>query len=99
MRNDMNLLVINDNRMSSRVSFVPKQILISLHFISFSWNLSKAVREAKVSTGLATFRDVLFWTTRGQLLRNNRIIPVTNIAELVECVPLPYNEEGTKHVP
>ena len=52
MRNDMNLLVINDNRMRSRDSFVLKQILISLHFISFSWNLSKTAREAKVSTAV-----------------------------------------------
>ena len=27
-----------------------------------------------------------FWTPRGQLLRNKHIIPVTNIAELVEYV-------------
>ena len=27
-----------------------------------------------------------FWTPRGQLLRNKLIIPVTNIAELVEYV-------------
>ena len=27
-----------------------------------------------------------FWTSRGQLLRNKHIIPVTNIAELVEYV-------------
>jgi len=40
----------------------------------------------------------LFWTLRGKLLRNNRIIPVTNIAQLVEYVHvfLPYNEEVTK---
>ena len=30
-----------------------------------------------------------FWTPRGQLLRNKHIIPVTNIAELVEYVILP----------
>ena len=29
-------------------------------------------------------KDILFWTSRGQLLRNQRIIPVTNISELVE---------------
>ena len=33
---------------------------------------------------------------RGQLLRNKRIIPVANIAELVEYVLLPHNNEVTK---
>ena len=32
---------------------------------------------------LAASRDILFWPLRGQLLRNKRIIPVTNITELV----------------
>ena len=35
---------------------------------------------------LAAARDILFWPLGGQLLRNKRIIPVTNITELVECV-------------
>ena len=35
---------------------------------------------------LAAPRDILFWPLRGQLLRNKRIIPVTNITELVDCV-------------
>ena len=35
---------------------------------------------------LAASRDGLFWPLCGQLLRNKRIIPVTNITELVECV-------------
>ena len=35
-------------------------------------------------------------TSRGQLLRNKRIIPVTNIAELVEFVLLPHNDYVTK---
>ena len=35
---------------------------------------------------LAASRDSLFWPLCGQLLRNKRIIPVTNITELVECV-------------
>ena len=45
---------------------------------------------------MAAFKDILFWTSRGQLLRNQRIIPVTNIAELVEYVLLPHNEELIK---
>ena len=40
--------------------------------------------------------DILFWTPRGQLLRNLRIITVTNIAELVEYVLLPHNDDVTK---
>ena len=32
---------------------------------------------------LTASRDILFWPLRGQLLRNKRIIPVTNITELV----------------
>ena len=37
-----------------------------------------------------------FWTPRGQLLRNKHIIPVTNIAELVEYVLPPHNNDVTK---
>ena len=40
--------------------------------------------------------DILFWTPRGQLLRNLRMITVTNIAELVEYVLLPHNDDVTK---
>ena len=41
-------------------------------------------------------KDILFWTSRGQLLRNQRIIPVTNISELVEYVLLPQNDDVVK---
>ena len=37
-----------------------------------------------------------FWTPRGQLLQNKCIIPVTNIAELVEYVLPPHNNDVTK---
>ena len=37
-----------------------------------------------------------FWTPRGQLLRNKHIIPVTNIAELVEYVLSAHNNDVTK---
>ena len=40
--------------------------------------------------------DILLWTPRGQLLRNKRIITVTNIAELVEYLLLPHNDAVTK---
>ena len=62
-------------------------------------NLSEAVSKKRASDllhSMATSRDILFWTPPGQLLRNNRTIPVTNIAELVEYVLLPYNEDVTK---
>ena len=45
---------------------------------------------------MAASKDILFWTPRGQLLRNQRIIPVTNISELVEYVLLPYNDDIVK---
>ena len=62
-------------------------------------NLSEAVSKKGTSNllhSMTTSRDILFWTPRGQLLRNNRTILVTNIAELVEYVLLPYNEDVTK---
>ena len=40
--------------------------------------------------------DILFWTPRRQLLRHQRIIPVTNISELVEYVLLPHNSDVAK---
>ena len=45
---------------------------------------------------MAASKDILFWTPSGQVLRNKRTIRVTNIAELVEYVLLPHNNEGTK---
>ena len=41
---------------------------------------------------MAPSKDTLFRTPRGQLL----IIPVTNIAELLEYVLLPHNDDVTK---
>ena len=45
---------------------------------------------------MAASKDILFWTLRGQLFRNKRIIPITNIAELVEYILLLYNHDVTK---
>ena len=42
---------------------------------------------------MAASKDILFWTPRGQLHRNQRIISVTNISELVEYVLLPHNDD------
>ncbi|CAH3155326.1 unnamed protein product [Porites lobata] len=62
-------------------------------------HLSRAVSEKRASDllhSMAASKDILFWTPSGQLLRNKRTIPVTNIAELVEYVLLPHNSEVTK---
>ena len=60
--------------------------------------LSQLVSRQKASDllhSMAASKDILFWTPRGQLLRNQRIIPV-NIAELVEYVLLPHNDDIVK---
>ena len=49
-------------------------------------------RASELLHSMAASKDILFWTPRGQLLRNKRTIPVTNIAELVEYVLLPHNK-------
>ena len=62
-------------------------------------HLSRAVSVKRASDllhSMAASKDHLFWTPRGQLLRNKRIIPVTNIAELLEYVLLPHNDDVTK---
>ena len=62
-------------------------------------HLSQAVsvkRASELLHSIATSKDILFWTPGGQLLRNKRIIPGTNIAELLEYVLLPHNEDVTK---
>ena len=62
-------------------------------------HLSRAVSEKRASDllhSMAASKDILFWTSRGQLLRNKRIILVTNIAELVDYVLLPHNNEVIK---
>ena len=56
-------------------------------------NLSKAVSKDRLLHSTFASKDILFWTPRGQLLRNQRIIPVTNIAELVEYVFLPHSDD------
>ena len=53
-------------------------------------------RASDLLYSITASKDILFWTPRGQLLRNKRIIPVTNIAKLVEYVLLPHNNEVTK---
>ena len=60
-------------------------------------HLSQAVsvnRASELLHSIATSKDILFWTPHGQLLK--RIIPGTNIAELLEYVLLPHNDDVTK---
>ena len=45
---------------------------------------------------MAASKDILFWTPCEQLLRSKSIIPVTNIAKLVEYILLPHNDDVTK---
>ena len=62
-------------------------------------HLSRVVPEQRASDllhSMAASKDILFWTPSGQLLGNKRTIPVTDIAELVEHVLLPHNNEVTK---
>ena len=62
-------------------------------------HLSQAVsvkRASELLHSMAASKDLLFWTPRGQLLRNKRIIPVTNIVELLEYVLLPHDDDVTK---
>ena len=59
-------------------------------------NLSQAVSRKYASDllhSMSAFKAILFWTPRGQLLRTQRRIPVTNISELVEYVLLPHNTD------
>ena len=45
-------------------------------------NLSKTISRERASDllhSMAASKDILFWTPRGQILRKNRIIPVTNM--------------------
>ena len=62
-------------------------------------NLSNAVSKQEASDllhSMAASKDILFCTPSGLLLRNQRTIPVTNIAELVDYVLLPHNADVTK---
>ena len=45
---------------------------------------------------MAASKNILFWTPRGELIRNQRRIPVTSISELIEYVLLPFNSDVKK---
>ena len=62
-------------------------------------NLSNAVSKQEASEllhSMTASKDILFWTPSGLLLRNQRTVPVTNIAELGDYVLLPHNTDVTK---
>ena len=62
-------------------------------------NLSQAVSGKYASEllhSMSASKDISFWTPRGELLRNQRRIPVTKISELVEYVILPHNTDVTR---
>ena len=62
-------------------------------------NLSNAVSRNHVSEvldSMAPSKNILFWTPSGLLLRNQCVIPVTNILELVEYALLPHDEDLAK---
>ena len=62
-------------------------------------NLSKTVSREHASDllqSMAASKDILYWTARGQILRKNRVIPVTNIAQLVEYILLPHKDKVIK---
>ena len=62
-------------------------------------HLSQTVSEKRASKLLYSMvpsKDILFGTPRGQLVRKKRTIPGTNIAELLEYVLLPPNDDVTK---
>ncbi|KXJ09859.1 hypothetical protein AC249_AIPGENE20523 [Exaiptasia diaphana] len=45
---------------------------------------------------MAASKDILFWTPRGELLRNQRRIPKTSISELLEHLLLPFSNDVRK---
>ena len=62
-------------------------------------NLSQAVSRKRASDllhSMATSKDILFWTPRGQLLGHQRLFPVAKISERVEYVLLPQNSDEDK---
>ena len=65
-------------------------------------HLSRAVPEKRASDllhSMAASKDILFWTPSGQLLRNKRTIPVTNIAYSIGSKAARDNVNQIAHVP
>ena len=61
--------------------------------------LSKKIPSKKVIDflhSLATYKNILLWTPKGEMIYHDRRIPVTNIAQLIEYVLLPYSQDVVK---
>ena len=61
--------------------------------------LSKTIPSQKTVDflhSLATSKNILFWTPKGEMVYHDRRIPVTNIAQLIEYVLLPYSQDVVK---
>ena len=70
-----------------------------LRILDVLMELSKKIPQSKASDflhSLASAKDILYWTPKGEILFHNRRIPVTNIAELTDYVLLPYNADVKK---
>ena len=70
-----------------------------LRILDVLTELSKKIPQSKASDflhSLASAKDILYWTPKGEILFHNRRIPVTNIAELTDYVLLPYNADVKK---
>jgi len=62
-------------------------------------NHSQAVSRKHASDllySMVTFKDIIVWTPRGQLLGHQRLFPVAKISERVEYVLLPQNSDEAK---
>ena len=67
------------------IPLVLKQILISLHFVSFNWNLSEAAREAKISTAVWMLLTWPFSTV------SESICQFVHFTLLLEIIHLTFN--------
>ena len=63
--------------------------------LSHLYQLVSEKRASELLHSMVASQDTFVWTSHGQLLRNKRIIPVTNIADPVECVLLPHKNDVT----
>ena len=59
-------------------------------------NLFQAVSRTRASELLHSMATFLLWLPCGQILRHQRIIPVTNISEVVEDALLAHNDDVAK---
>ena len=58
--------------------------------------LVSCLKASDLLHSMVASKDILFWAPCWQLLWNQRLIPVTNISDLVEYVLLPHNDDIVK---